>query len=64
MEDVYPTEGKTTTTTKFSTMETSSSRLSTLSITGRNSELGQHLHILQTVHSHSYPTIEERTFFQ
>ena len=64
MEDIYPTERKITTTTKFSTMETTSSKLSTLSITGRISKFGQHLYILQTTDPHSDPTTEERTFFQ
>ena len=64
VQDVYPTESKITTTTKFSTMETTSSKLSTLSITGRISELGQYLYILQTTHLHSNLTTEERTFFQ
>ena len=64
VEDVYPTESKIETTAKFSTMETTSSRLSTLSITDRLSILGQHLYISQITHLHSDPTIEERTFFQ
>ena len=42
MEDVYTTEGKITATTKFSTTETTGSKLSTLSITSRISQLGQH----------------------
>ena len=64
MVDVYPTESKITATAKFSTMETTSSKLSTLNITGRISKLGQHLYISQTAHPHSNPTIEERTFSQ
>ena len=63
MKDVYPTESKIT-TTNVSTMETTISKLSTLSITGRVSELGQHLQILQTAHPHSDPTTDEITFFQ
>ena len=35
MEDVYTTESKTTTTTRFPTTEITGSKLSTLSITGR-----------------------------
>ena len=62
--DVYPTESKITTTTKFSTMENTTSKVSALSITGRISKLGQHLYILQTTHPHSDPITEERTFFQ
>ena len=53
-----------TTITKLSTTETASSKLSTLSITGRISELKQHLHILQTTHTHNNPTVERGTFFQ
>ena len=64
MEDVYPTESKITTATKFSGNETTSSKLSTLSIIGRVSKLGQHLYILQTPHPDSNPTTEDRTFFQ
>ena len=40
MEDVYKTESKITTTTKFPTTETIGSKLSMLSITGRVSKLG------------------------
>ena len=64
MEDVYTTEGKITPTTKFSTTETTGSKLSMLSITSRISQLGQHLYILQTSHPHSDPTTEERSFLQ
>ena len=64
MEDGYPVESKITTTAKFSTMETTSSKLSTLSIMGRICKLGQHLWILQTAHPHSDATTEERTFLQ
>ena len=35
-----------------------SSKLSSLSIRGRISKLGQHLYILQTSHTHSDPTTE------
>ena len=58
MEDIYITESKITTTTKFSTMETTSCKLSSLSIRDRISKLGQHLYILQTSHTHSDPTTE------
>ena len=64
VEDVYPTESRTTTMAKFSITETNSSKLSTLSITGRINKHGQHLYILQTTHPHSDPTTEDRTFFQ
>ena len=64
MEDVYPTENKITTVTKSSTTETTSSKLSTFSITGRISRRGQHLYTFQATHSHSHPTTEERIFFQ
>ena len=64
MEDVCTTEGKITTTTEFSTKETTSSKLSTLNITSRIGKLQQHLYILQTSHTHSNPTTEERTFLQ
>ena len=64
MQDVYTTESKITETAKFPTAETTGSKLSTLSITGRISKPGQHLYILQTPHTHSDPTTEERTFFQ
>ena len=62
MEDVYTTEGKITTTTKFHTTETTSSKLSNLSIAGMNYQNGQYLYILQTSHTHSDPITEERTF--
>ena len=64
MEDAHTTEGKITATSKFPTTETTSSKLPTVCITGRISKLGQHLHILQTTHLHSDPTIKGRTFFQ
>ena len=64
MENVYTTEGKITATTKFSTIETTSSELSTLSITGRSGELGQHQYIIQTTCTQSNTTTKERTFFQ
>ena len=64
MEDVYTTDGKITTTSKFSTTETTISKLSTFSITSRISKLGQHLYIIQTTHTHRYLTTEERTFLQ
>ena len=64
MENVYTTEGNITATTKFSTTETTSSRLHTISIASRISKLGQHLHLLQTSYTHSNPTTKERTFFQ
>ena len=63
MEDVYTTEGKITATTQFSTTKTTSSELSTLSITGRINEPGQHLYILQTTHTHSDPPTGGRTYF-
>ena len=64
VEDVYTRESKITTTAKFSTVEVTSSKLSTLSITGRISEVGQDLYFLKLAHPHSNPTFEERTFFQ
>ena len=64
MEDVYTTEDKITTTTKFSTMETPGSKLSTLSITSRISQLGQHLYILYTSHTQNNPTTEEKILLQ
>ena len=64
MEDVYLTGSKITPTTKFSTVEATSSKLSTLSITSRISKFGQHLYILQTSHTHSNLPTEERTFLQ
>ena len=64
MEDVYTTEGKITTTTEFSTTETNSSKLPTLSITGRIGKLGQHLYIIQTTYTQNNPTPEKRTFYQ
>ena len=63
MEDVYTTEGKITATTKFSTTETTSSKLPTLSITGRIGELEQYLYIIQATYIHSDSTTEERTFW-
>ena len=62
MEDVYTTEGKITATTKFSTMETTSSKLPTLSITGRIGKLGQHLYIIQTTYTYSNTITKERNF--
>ena len=44
--DAYTTESKITTITKFTTAETTSSKLSTLSITGIINQLGRHLYIL------------------
>ena len=64
MEDVHTTEGKITSTAEFSTTKATSSKLSTLSITGRITKFGQHLYILQTTHIHSDSTTEERTFLQ
>ena len=64
MEDAYTTEGKITATTKFSTMETTNSKLPTLSITGRIGELGQYLYIIQTTYTHSDTTTKETAFFQ
>ena len=46
MEDVYTTEGKITTTTKFPITETTGSKPSNLSTTSRGSKPGQHLYIL------------------
>ena len=42
IEDVYTTENKITTATKFPTTETTGSKLSTLNITGRISKPGEH----------------------
>ena len=64
MENIYTAEGKITATTKFSTMEITSSKLPTLSIIDRIDECGQHLYIIQTTYTHSNTTTEERTFFQ
>ena len=64
MEDVYTTEGKITPTTKFSSAEITGPKLPTISITSRVSKLGQHLHLIQTSHTLSNPTTEERTLFQ
>ena len=64
MEDVYTTEGEITSTTKFSTADTTSSKLPILSITGRIGKHGQHLYIIQTTYTHSDTTTEDRTFFQ
>ena len=49
MENDFTTEGKITATLKFSTPETTSSQLPTISITSRISELGHHLYILQAI---------------
>ena len=46
MKDVYTTESKITTTTKFPTTETTNYKLSTLSITGRVNKFGWYLYIL------------------
>ena len=64
MEDVSTTEGKITATTKVSTTETIGSKLASLSLTGRISQLGQHLYILQISHTYSDPPTEERTVLQ
>ena len=64
MENVCTTEGKITATTKLSTMETTSSQVPTLIITGRTGKLGQHLYIIQTTHPHSNSTTEKGTCFQ
>ena len=64
MKDVNTTEGKITANSKFATIETTNSKLSTLNITGRIGKLGQHLYILQTTYTHSVLTTKERTFFQ
>ena len=64
MEDTHSTEGKIITTIKFSTGETTSTKLSDLSFAGRVSQLGQHLYILKTSHTNSNPATEEGTFFQ
>ena len=57
-------KGKITPTTKFSSMETTSSKLPTVSTTSRIRKLGQHLHIAQASNTHSNPATEEITFIQ
>ena len=64
MEDVYTTEGKITTTTIFPTMETTSSKLPSVRITGRIGQLGQHVYIIQTTYTHSDSTTTKGTFSQ
>ena len=64
MYDVYTTENKIPATTKVSTMETTSFKLPTVSITGRIGKFGQHLYIIQTTYIHSDSITKERTFFQ
>ena len=63
LEDVSAPEGEITTITRFPTVETTGCTIFTLSITGRISKLGQHLHILQNTHTHSDSITTKRTSF-
>ena len=64
MENVSTTEGKITSTIKFSTPESTSAQLPTISHTSGISKLGQHLYAIQATYPHSNSTTEKRTFVQ
>ena len=64
MENVCTTDGKITATIKFSTPETTSTQLPTMSVTSRISKLGRHLYIIQATYPHSNSTSERGTFIQ
>ena len=61
MDNVATTEGRITATIKFSTLETTSTQLRTISLTIGISELGQHLYIMQATYPHSNSTTEKGT---
>ena len=64
MEDVYITESKITTTTKFPTMETTGSKLSTLSIKAEPTNLDSIYTSYKPLVPDCNPTTAERTLFQ